>query len=389
MKTTHNRWLSRRTTSVVLSAALVVGGGTIIVASAGAASSSGVAKGIALAKQRLAKYTVLPKFTAPGSAFNAKSVMKGKTIFSIPVNSSDQFVQILEDGMAAAAKKIGFKFVDYENSGSPAQWVAGMEEAISEHVSVIDLLAGINPANLEPQIKAAKAAGIKVVSSDTYGTGQKSDPILNGTVDVPYGETARLQADWITVQSKGKGQVLIVASSDVAASSFGVAAEESEFKQVCPECKIFNIDVTVADWASQTQTQVQSELQAHPGLGYISPMYDSQSQFIIPAITTANKVGKVKIVTYDGTPFVLADMQNEKGNIVQMDVGEDLNWVSLAIMDNEMRIAGGLAPVQNEKTPLYIWNAANVKNAGHPPKPSTGYGNVSTPGYYKLWELQK
>lgn len=351
------------------------------------ASSSAVSQGIDVAKAHLAKYSQLPTFTPPGPAFNAHQVMAGKTIFSIPVNSSDQFVQTLENGMAAVAKKVGFKFVDYQNSGSPTQWVAGMNEAISEHVSLIDLLSGLNPKQLEPQIKAAKAAGIAVVASDAYGTHQATDPVLTGTVNVPYGETARLQADWMTVHSNGKAHVLLIGSSDVAASPYGIAAEQAEFRQVCPKCQVNTIDIPVADWASATQTQVQAQLQAHPNLDYISPVYDSQSQFIIPAITAANEVGKVKIVSYDGTPFVLGDMQSENGNIVQMDVGEDLNWVSLAIMDQEMRIVGGLKPVSNEGTPLYIWDASNVSNAGHPPEPSTGYGNADISGYYKLWGL--
>ncbi len=368
-------------------AALTLGLGVTAVSSAGASTS--VARGIALAKSRLAAYTKVPTFVAPGAAFNAKKVMANKTIFSIPVNSSDQFVQTLENGMAAAAKKVGYKFVDYTNSGSPAQWVAGMDEAISEHVSLIDLLSGINPSTVAPEIQQAKAAGIKVVSSDTYGIGQKSDALLSGTVNAPYGETAKLQADWITVHSKGKAQVLIITSSDVAASSFGYSAEKAEFSQVCPECKIYTIDVPVADWSSETQTQVQAQLQAHPGLDYISPMYDSQSQFIIPAITTAAKVGKVHIVSYDGTPFVLGDMETEHGNIVQMDVGEDLEWVSLAIVDAEMRIVGGLKPVTNEGIPLYLWDAANVSKAGTPPQNSKGYGTAAVPGYYKLWGLTK
>ena len=386
----YNRRIVGRTTATMMSFMLVLGGAVVVVSPAGASNSSAaVAKGIALAKARLAVYTKLPIFTAPGPVFNARAVMKGKTIFSIPVNSSDQFVQTLENGMAAVAKKVGFKFIDYQNSGSPAQWVAGMEEATAQHVSLIDLLSGIDPKSLEPQIKAAEKAGIAVVASDAYGTGQKTDPLLTGTVNVPYAETARLQADWITVHSNGKAQVLIVGSSDVAASPFGLAAEQSEFKQVCPNCKVYTIDVPVSNWASQTQTQVQSQLQAHPGISYVSPMYDSQSQFIIPAITTANKVGKVKIVSYDGTPFVLGDMQTEKGKIVEMDVGEDLNWVSMAIMDNEMRIVGHLTPVANEKTPLYLWDAANVSRAGNPPQSSTGYGNSSIQGYYKLWKLIK
>lgn len=388
--TTQTRKLTLgATAATALVTFALVASGSLMPAASSASNTISVSKGIALAKARLAKYTHLPTFVAPGPSFNARKIMNHKIIFSIPVNSSDQFVQTLEDGMAAAAKKIGFKFVDYQNSGSPAQWVAGMDEAISEHVSVIDLLSGIDPRGLEPQIKAAKAAGIAVVASDAYGIGQKTDPLLTGTVNVPYGETARLQADWMTVHSNGKGQILLIGSSDVAASPFGIAAEQSEFRQVCPDCKVFTINVPVADWASQTQTQVQSQLQAHPNLNYVSPVYDSQSQFIIPAITAANRVGKVKIVSYDGTPFVLGDMQTEKGQIVQMDVGEDLNWVSLAILDNEMRIVGKLKQVTNEGTPLYIWDAANVHQAGHPPTSSTGYGNADITGYYKLWGLSK
>lgn len=390
MRSAHKNRVASRVTAATMAGALMLGGGAIVATSASASgSASSVAKGIALAKSRLAKFTKIPTFKAPGPAFNAKKIMKNKVIFSIPVNSSDQFVQTLEDGMAAAAKKIGFKFVDYQNSGSPAQWVAGMNEAISEHVSVIDLLSGIDPKTLEPQIKQAKAAGIKVISSDTYGLGQAADPLLSGTVDAPYGQTAKLQADWMTVHSHGKGQILLIGSSDVAASSFGLAAEQAEFKQVCPDCKVFIINVPVADWASTTETQVQAQLQAHPNLNYISPLYDSQSQFIIPAITTANKVGKVHIVSYDGTPFVLGDMQTEKGSIVQMDVGEDLEWVSLAIIDNEMRIAGGLKPLSNEGIPLLIFDAKNVNTAGIPPVNSKGYGSSGVSGYYKLWGLTK
>jgi ribose transport system substrate-binding protein len=388
MRSMNKNRMAGRATAATMAAVLMLGGGAIVGTSASASgSASSAAKGIALAKSRLANFTKIPTFKAPGRAFNAKKIMKNKIIFSIPVNSSDQFVQTLEDGMAAAAKKIGYKFVDYQNSGSPAQWVTGMNEAISEHVSVIDLLSGIDPKTLEPQIKLAKAAGIKVISSDTYGLGQAADPLLSGTVDAPYGQTAKLQADWITVHSNGKGQVLIVGSSDVAASSFGLAAEKNEFKQVCPNCKVYTIDVPVADWATTTQTQVQAQMQAHPNLTYISPMYDSQSQFIIPAVTTANKVGKVHIVSYDGTPFVLGDMQTEKGSIVQMDVGEDLEWVSLAIVDAEMRIAGGLTPVKNEGIPLLIFDTKNVNTTGIPPVNSKGYGSSGVSGYYKLWGL--
>jgi ribose transport system substrate-binding protein len=311
--------------------------------------------------------------------------MAGKLIFSIPIDSRDQFDQVIEDGLAKIAKQVGFRFVDYTNSGQVSQYVAGMNLAISEHASLIDLSAGLNPADIAPQIAQAKAAGIPVVSSDAYGLTQESPPILSGTVKVPYAEAAQLQADWITVQSKGKGDTLIISSNDVPASSYGVAAMENEFKKACPECKSDTINIPVSQWATETQTQVAAFLVAHPNVDYIAPVYDSQSQYIIPAIQTSGRVGKVKIVTYDGTPFVLRYIQVQHGQIVQMDVGESLDWVSHAVMDAEMRIVGGLTPVLDEHLALYIWDAQNVDNAGIPPVASTGYGSAYIKGYDSLW----
>jgi ribose transport system substrate-binding protein len=130
---------------------------------------------------------------------------------------------------------------------------------------------------------------------------------------------------------------------------------------------------------------VASYLRAHPGTNYILPVYDSQSQYIEPAITAAGAEGKVHIVTYDGTAFVLDYLR--KGQAVTMDVGEDLQWVAWAIMDQEMRIMAGLKPVPNEHTPMMIWTSQNIAQAGNPPQQSEGYGNGFITGYEKLWGL--
>lgn len=350
----------------------------------GAKLEAAVAAGVAHAKTEIAAYSSLPKFVPPGPAFDAKKLMHGKTIYSIPLNSSDQFDQVLEDGMEAVAKEVGFKLDVYNNPGQTSAWVAGMDAAINAHANLIDLLSGNNPLSVSPQIAAAKKAGIPTVASDAYSLGQKADPAVD-TVDVPYGEAAKLMADWAIVNSDGHANALIIESSDAISSPFMLSSELAEFKQYCPDCKVSWINVPVADWASETESQVESKLTADPNLDYILPVYDSQSQFIVPAIETAGKVGKVHIISYDGTPFVLKMM--ETGNIVQMDVGEDLDWVSKAIMDDEMRIVGKLPPVANEHTPLYIFTKKNVATAGTPPKNSTGYGTTYIKGYDKIWEL--
>ena len=44
------------------------------------------------------------------------------------------------------AKKVGFKFITWENQGQSSQWVQGMDAAVNQKVDLIDLLAGTDPA---------------------------------------------------------------------------------------------------------------------------------------------------------------------------------------------------------------------------------------------------
>lgn len=349
-------------------------------------SSSGGGANLSYVHSQLTKYGQPPTFTPPGPAFDAKKLMAGKTIFSIGVNNSDQFVQVLQDGMKPVADAVGATFKSFTNHGSPAEWVRGTQTAVNEKVSVIDLLSGIDPSQLHPQIAQAKAAHIPVVVSDAYDNAQRADPSVSATMDVPYAQAGRLMADWTVSDTNGKGDVLVIGSSDVVSSPFMVRAIDSEFSQYCSTCKVKNIDITVANWASQTQTQVQAALSADPNIDYILPVYDSQSQFIVPAITASGRTGKTHIATYDGTPFVLKMM--EDADTVRMDVGEDLDWVSKAVMDQDMRVAAGLAPVKDEKTPLLIFTKKNVSTTGTPPKNSVGYGDAYIAGYNKLWGLK-
>ena len=114
-------------------------------------------------------------------------------------------------------------------------------------------------------------------------------------------------------------------------------------------------------------------------------IYDSMSQFVVPALRLTNRIGSVKIASYNGTPFVLDMVRNGD---VDMDVGESLGWVGYAGLDVDMRAICGLAPVENLNTPLYIFDASNVKTAGVPATFDDGYGSSHIAGFKKLWGLE-
>ncbi len=102
--------------------------------------------------------------------------MEGKKILTIPVSSANPFTKNIATAMKAVAKQLGFEVTEWENQARPTQWVQGVEFAINNKYSAIDMLGGVNPAVLGPQIAEAHKAGVKIFTSHLYDTIQKPDP---------------------------------------------------------------------------------------------------------------------------------------------------------------------------------------------------------------------
>ena len=132
---------------------------------------------------------------------------------------------------------------------------------------------------------------------------------------------------------------------------------------------------------------MQSALLRNPDTSYVIPIYDSMSQYAKPAVAAAGLSGKVKVSTFNGTPFVLRML--EQKDLVAMDVGENLAWVGFATMDQAFRLLAGLAPVPSEHTPLRVFDESNVTDTGQPPALDRGYGDTFREGYERTWRLAR
>jgi len=335
-------------------------------------------------KDRLAPFLNKPSFVAPGEPFDAAKCMKDKSIFSIPVSSANPFTANIEKAMAAAAKKVGFKFTTWENQGQSAQWVQGMDTALNQKYSLIDLLAGADPRTLVPQVQAAKAAGIPVIASHYSGNEQSAEVAKYATADVPidYFTAGGLLVDWAAVKTGGHLNALMVMATGALSTDSMLAGMNSELKH-CDGCKMKSMNFPVVDWSTKITPGVQSALLADSSINYIIVMYDSMSQFVVPAVTITGS--PVKMDAFNGTPFVLGLIQQGK---VEMDIGENLDWIGSSIIDSEMRRICGLAVPKDPKIPFYVFDSSNAKDAGTPPGLSKGYGDAYVAGFEKLWMLK-
>jgi ribose transport system substrate-binding protein len=346
---------------------------------------------VAGARRQIEAFRRIPTFVAPGAAFDAADRVRGKSIFEIPITSEVPFISAVERGMREAAAQVGAKLVVYPNQGQASQWAQGVRTAIARHASAITLLAQ-DPALLGPTIAQAQRAHIPVIVLRTSGEGEPcpTDPHghVYGTTCVPgpFEQAGRLEADWVIQAKGGPADVLVILSSDARSTVPLMRGLRSEFARRCPGCRLRTVDVPIPMWSTRIRTEVESALVRDPGLDYVIPIYDSMSQYVVPAVHASGGHGRVKIAAFNGTPFVLGTLQ--RGDVVEMDAGENLAWVGWAAMDQAFRVIAARRPVASEHTPLRVFDAGNVGEAGHPPRFDAGYGNAYVTGYRKLWGVR-
>ena len=368
--------MGRQVLSVMAVAAVTATAVATAVAATGATPSG--------AQANLAKYKAVPKFVAPGPAFDARARAGGKTLFIIPASSQVPFVSTIANHIKRIAAPIGVKVTIWQNQGQPSQWVQGMNAAISQKASAIVLLAGNDPAGLQPQIKAAKSKGIPTIVAHLYDDKQPSAPNVGAVVNIPYRIAGQLIADQAIVDTRGKANAIVVTINQVKSTVPMVAGIREEFSKYCSGCKLTFTDVTIADIATKIQPNVQAALTADPNVNYVIALYDSaEVPFVAAAIRAAGRIGRVKVSSFNGTPEMLKLVK--QGDILTMNVGENLEWIGYAVVDQSMRLMGGLKPVKNARVPLRVFDRSNIAQAG--PKFTSGWGTSYVAGYRKLWGL--
>lgn len=349
-------------------------------------SGSGPAADVSNLRTELDKYTGVPTFTAPGGPIDT-AALKGKVIFNIPDSSSNPFATTVAEAEQEAADLVGVKYINCTNQGQVTEWVSCYDQAAQQGANIINDFGGADPRQLGPQIQAAQDAGIQVVAHNVYGFSQ--EPVgIKTSVPTPYELAGNLMAKWVIMDTGRKANVLVITSNEVLATDPIVNGIKESFAAECAGCTMTMVNVPVKDWSTKIQSEVQSAMVRDPGINYVVPIYDSMSQFVVPAITAANKVGQVHVATFNGTPFVLQYLQ--EGDIVRMVVGESLRWVGWAFLDSDLRLLAGeqLPSVYDEKIPLRIFTKDNVNETGTPPDLTKGYGDEYVAGYKKLWGLQ-
>lgn len=345
--------------------------------------------------ERLDAALAIPELESPGAPVDV-SHAAGKSVFVIPLFSNNEYNQLIDAAMVEAGKLTDTQVTIFDNQGQVNQWVAGVNQAISSRADVLVLSGGIDPRLLLPQIEDAQAAGILVVSSQFYDnefeTGDCGDAItlecpgsLDAVVPAPYSLSAQIAADWIIADSGGTANTLVLTASDVGPNAHQEAAARATLEKYCPDCTQTFVDIPSAQWATNTQSTVQSELNRDSSIDYILPVYDVMAADAATAVGVAGRTGSVKISTFNGTPAVLELIQS--GDVVAANIAQNLAQIGYANMDQVYRLFAGEKPSTSSRDVIRLFDASNVDDAGTPPEANAGFGDGYRDDYLSLWGL--
>jgi ribose transport system substrate-binding protein len=268
------------------------------------------------------------------------------------------------NAIQSIGKRFGWSTTLYDGQGNDSVINQDILAAIAAHDNAI-FIAGVDPNALQQGLRAAKKAGISVISiTECLNT---PNPVVKPApgyvfpnVDVAQNGVAagRALADWVVKDSHGKASVAI-ASDRESASQVDDAAAVDEINKLCPDCKTSSFSMLGADLATTFPQATISFLRAHPSVRYIILPYDPAATVLVPALRQAG-MKNIKLLDVLGIAQNLEFIRTGQSQVA--DVAWDNAYEGWAGVDQMLRILAHqpLISPNGEGIPQILLDKTNV-----------------------------
>lgn len=273
-------------------------------------------------------------------------------------------------GLQHAGKELGWDVTVTDGGGNPRQQNSAILDAVSAGSNVIVLVA-VDPAAVQLGLKAAKEAGVLVVSGsngiDSPNPVVKPDANQNWVafdVGPDYAALGRSAADWIIKDSDGKANIAVFSDKEFP-SVLAFEAGLLDGLGKCSDCVVSPQQYFTGNQVGQAlNQQTVGYLRAHPDVDYLFSPFDPAAASQVPAIAQAGFGKRVKLVG------VLGDQQNldfiRKGQVQVADAAYDNEYMGWAIADQIIRTLNKqpLAEPHGENLPFTVLDKTNLPPEG-------------------------
>ena len=328
-------------------------------------------------------------FTPPGPPLQGTKSLNGKTVWFISLSDQITTMSILRSATTEALATVGVKLQSCDGKANPSAIAACASQAALNKADAV-IFEGIDPKLISQQVADLNKQGIPVVTDNQPnpqgdGPGDKHWAFVPGVAH----KAMVLLADWVTVDSGGKGQVIFNVVSDGGPSAGYVTdGFKPELAKQCPDCKLTLNEIQTSNFA-KIPTVTSGALINNPKAEYVISEFDT---FVDPTLQGIESAGRVQQVKGASTTGLLAQMQMVAGNrFLVADVGSNWSYQSYGIADQVLRLMTGAAPVDHD-LPVRLFTKENIGDVTLTDAAyrsgewygSTGYKQM----YQKLWKGQ-
>jgi ribose transport system substrate-binding protein len=281
----------------------------------------------------VSKLGVIAALAVALSSTTAMAQEDGITIGFLP-GVVDPFYQVMELGVNAAAKDLGFNVV----TQVPATWGVEVQTPILDAMVArgdIDYLV-IAPTDKEQMVgplQMALEAGIKVITVDTFlGDGDYA----NGPVTFPLSyigsdnvEGGRISARGLADAIGGSGNVYINSTNPNVSSVEGRAIGFNEvMDNEYPDINVVGLDFNLDDMNTAVQ-QTAATLERVPDLAGVFGTNVFSAQGAGTAVVNAGLGGTVQVVAYDATQFAIEQLREGVVSLVLAQKPFDMGYMAV------------------------------------------------------------
>ena len=346
-------------------------------------SSDDVAADLSDLQTMIDEVSEIPEFTLDLEPIDAKAVMTGKKVMTIPQNSSNPFATGAVQVINGVLEEMGAEVYTWENQGTPDEWAAGIQAAINQDMDFVQLFGGADPGLVAGSWTLLKEAGIPLMTTHFGAPGEIATADYRLGVDFKH--IGELLAAWTILEGGTDVNTTVFAEYDTESGPLIVEGFRETFEKYAPDAIVEFVNVPINDWAAKMQNEMQNAIQRNPDIDYLVTIYDSMLQWAVPAIELSGKTGEIKMISYNGTPFILDMVREGK---VEMDIGESIDWIAYAACDIIVRDLAGVDVVLDQQVPRYLFTQENADTAGVPAEYGLGYGDAYIAGYKAAWGLE-
>ncbi len=322
----------------------------------------------------------LDSYDLPTEAVADGEALDGTTVYYIPITiQAPQFAltaKVLEESTAA----VGAKLQVCNGDGTPSTISQCIDGAVNDASTSTIILDGFFIGMAANSAMAAQAAGINVISSnqDILDDFPASDTL--GYVKAPGKDMFVEVASWISLDSGGTGNQLVLLSKDGPIQQTFVENGLPEVEADCPDCTITMLDVSSANFG-QVASDLGSKLLQDPNIQYIHTQFAQYLPVVIPVAAE----GGQQVGTGAST---LGALQAVSGGQVAAASGQSATFGAWALIDTALRMANG-QEVFDYVIPTRLFTADNIGDVTLTEEAEASgewYGPTTFPAdFKKLW----